>query len=145
MKYKYFLQLYCVLLLNWIVWNRNFYLYKNWFDIKSRTKVDMPQNLNKQTNKHIYIYIYIYIYNSYLMNKVNFGERVCSRKKYLQLNFFLGNQKWWGPFISQKTVLLYGQCALIFFLFMGESVCSHPHRRSFRRRLRMVKLYFAQL
>ena len=29
-------------MLNWIVWNRSFYLYKNGFGIKQPTKVDMP-------------------------------------------------------------------------------------------------------
>ena len=29
-------------MLNWIVWNRTVYLYKNGFEIKKPTKVDMP-------------------------------------------------------------------------------------------------------
>ena len=29
-------------MLNWIVWNRTDYLYKNGLDIKLPTKVDMP-------------------------------------------------------------------------------------------------------
>ena len=29
-------------MLNWIVWNRTVYLYKNGFGIKLSTKVDMP-------------------------------------------------------------------------------------------------------
>ena len=38
-------------MLNWIVWNRTVYLYKNGFGIKSPTKVGLSQNPNKQTNK----------------------------------------------------------------------------------------------
>ena len=36
-----FLQLNCVLMLNWIVSNRTVYLYKNIFGVKKPTKVDM--------------------------------------------------------------------------------------------------------
>ena len=35
-------------MLNWIVWNRTDYLYKNGFDIKQPTKVDMPKTPNNQ-------------------------------------------------------------------------------------------------
>ena len=31
-----------VLMLNWILWNRTVYLYKNGFSIKQPTMVDMP-------------------------------------------------------------------------------------------------------
>ena len=31
-----------ILTLNWIVWNRTVYLYKNGFSIKKPTKADMP-------------------------------------------------------------------------------------------------------
>ena len=31
----------CVLILNWIIWNRIDYLYENGFGIKNPTKVDM--------------------------------------------------------------------------------------------------------
>ena len=34
LKVKYFWQLYCVLMLNWIVWNRTDFLYKNGFAIE---------------------------------------------------------------------------------------------------------------
>ena len=41
-----------VLILNWGVWNRTDYLYKNGFDIKLPTKVDMPQKpTNQPTNQ----------------------------------------------------------------------------------------------
>ena len=32
----------CVLMLKWIVWNRNVYMYENVFAIKSTIMVDMP-------------------------------------------------------------------------------------------------------
>ena len=40
----------CELMLNWIVWNRTVYLYKNGFGIKYFTKVDMPENPNKPSH-----------------------------------------------------------------------------------------------
>ena len=47
--WKIFLSVNCVSMLNSIVKNRNFYLYKNRFGIKQPTKVDMSLNRNKQT------------------------------------------------------------------------------------------------
>ena len=37
-----FWQLNCVLMLNWIVWNRTDYLHKNGFGVKYPRRVDMP-------------------------------------------------------------------------------------------------------
>ena len=37
-------------MLNYIVWNRTVYMYKNGFGIKYRTMVDMP---NKQKNGYL--------------------------------------------------------------------------------------------
>ena len=37
-----FLQLNCVVMLNWMVWNRTVYLHQHWFSIKYPAKVDMP-------------------------------------------------------------------------------------------------------
>ena len=40
-------------MLNWIVWNKTVFLYKNGFDAKQPTNVDMSLNSNKQTHKNI--------------------------------------------------------------------------------------------
>ena len=37
-------------MLNWIVWNRTVYLYKNGFGDDKPTKVDMPWNPNKMNH-----------------------------------------------------------------------------------------------
>ena len=41
--------MFCVLMLNRIVWDRTDYSYENGFDIEWPTKVDMPWNPNNQT------------------------------------------------------------------------------------------------
>ena len=46
-------------MLNWIIWNRTVYLYKNGFGIKSPTKVDMP--FNKETKLCILLYVFFFL------------------------------------------------------------------------------------
>ena len=52
----------CLLMHNWIVWNRTAYMYKNGFGMKQATLVGMIYDLIiDYLLPYIYIYIYIYI------------------------------------------------------------------------------------
>ena len=55
------IELNCVLMLNWIVWNRTVYTYKKRFGIKSPTMIDMSWNQTKpkQTKPNQTIQIFL--------------------------------------------------------------------------------------
>ncbi len=47
-------------MLNWIVWNRTVYKYKNGFGIKYPTMVDMPLNKKKQNQDYAMLNPFLY-------------------------------------------------------------------------------------
>ena len=75
------IELNCVLMLNWIVWNRTVYMYKNGFGInnllwlmchKTKPNKQTDECINHETQGHRHYYI-IYIYKSIIIDNEHYS------------------------------------------------------------------------
>ena len=129
LKWKYFWQLNCVLMLNWIVWKRTVYFYKNGFGITYKSWYAIkPKQTNKQTFKIITQLLFDVNFCLKMSLKVDQNTIVYENLQRRMFNIIFMNMKYCPIQKQTKKLLILDKIIIVWWNYLKRLKCVQKNR-----------------